>query len=220
MITVLGRRSSINVQKVLWALGEAGVEFERETIGGSFGGNDTAAFKKLNPMGLVPVLKDGKFVMFESNAILRYVARRYGRGTLAPRGTRAFGLAEQWVEWTATTLSGPVGTIFWNKVRLPVEQFDAEAVKKAEKEAEANFKLANRLLGKKPFVAGKSFSYGDIPLGALFWRYHSIEPERPAFPNLDRWFAALMERRPFQDWIMVPVGRNLEEWQLNERALK
>lgn len=220
MITVLGRRSSINVQKVLWALAEAGVGFERETVGGSFGGNDTKEFRKLNPMGLVPVFRDGRFTLFESNAIMRYVARKYGRGSLAPRGTRAFGLAEQWVEWTGSTLAPPVGTIFWNKVRLPPEQFNAEAVKQAEKLAVANFKIANRILGKKPFVAGKHFSYGDIPLGAFYWRYHSIEPDRPAFPNLDRWFASLMERKPFQDWIKVPVGRNIEEWQTNERSLR
>lgn len=220
MITVWGRRSSINVQKVLWALAETGVEFERETVGGSFGGNDTKEFRKLNPMGLVPVVRDGRLVMFESNAILRYVARRYGRGTLAPRGNKALAMAEQWVEWTATTLSVPVGTIFWNKVRLPPEQYDAEAVKQGQKQAAAYFKMANRLLGKRPFVAGRHFSYGDIPLGALFWRYHSVVPDRPAFPNVDRWFASLMERKAYQDWVMVPVGHSLEDWKLNEKTLR
>src|SRR5262249_2214398 len=102
---VYGRRSSINVQKVLWALGELGIAFERESIGGSFGGNDTPAYRAMNPNGLVPVLRDGDVVMFESNAIVRYLATRYGTGTLLPTEPRALAAAEQWMEWTATTLA-------------------------------------------------------------------------------------------------------------------
>jgi glutathione S-transferase len=220
MITVWGRRSSINVQKVLWALAETGVEFERITVGGSFKGNDTPEFKKLNPMGLIPVMRDGNIVFFESNAILRYIARRYGKATLQPRWHRAHALAEQWVEWTTTTLAVPVGTIFWNRVRIPAGQANEAAVKEAERTAAGYFRLANRILGRKPFVAGGKFSYGDIPPGALYWRYQNLQVDRPSLPNLDRWFGELKERSAYRQWIMVPVGRNLDEWTVNEQALK
>lgn len=220
MITVWGRRSSINVQKVLWALGETGVKFERETVGGQFGGNDTKEFKKLNPMGLVPVVKDGTLVLFESNAILRYVARRYGRGTIIPRGYRALGLAERWVEWTQSTAAPAVGAVFMQKVRTAPEQADAKVIAQGTKQAAAAFRLANRMLGKKPFVTGRHFTYGDIPLGALYWRYRNLEIDRPQLPNLERWFEQLEERKPYRDYVKVPIGRNLKEWTANEKKLK
>jgi glutathione S-transferase len=220
MITVWGRRSSVNVQKVLWALGEAGVEFDRVTVGGSFGGLDTREYKKLNPMQLVPAIKDGTITMAESHAILRYVSRRYGKGTLQPRGFRALALAEQWVEWTATTFAPAIAPIFMNKIRKPAEEADEQAVKRAVQASAKVFRLANGRLGRRPFVAGKAFSYGDIPLGATYWRYKNLEIDRPPLPNLDRWFEALQERPAYREWVMVPFGRNVAEWNVHERELK
>jgi glutathione S-transferase len=220
MITVWGRRSSINVQKVLWALGEAGVEFDRITVGGSFGGLDTPDYKKLNPMGLVPAIKDGTIAMAESQAILRYLSRRYGKDTLQPRGFQALALAEQWVEWTSTTIAPAIAPVFWNKIRKPAAEVDQKALEGAVAAAGTALRLADRLLGRKPFVAGKAFTYGDIPLGAFFWRYKNLEIERPPLPNLDRWYAALQERPAYREWIMVPFGRNVAEWDALERELK
>ena len=220
MITVWGRRSSVNVQKVLWALGEAGVEFDRVTVGGSFGGLDTPEYKKINPMQVVPTIRDGTITMGESQAILRYLSRRYGKGTLQPRGFRALALAEQWVEWTTSTFAPAITPIFMNKIRKPAEAADEQAVKRAEKTSANAFRLANRLLGRKPFVAGKHFTYGDIPLGANYWRYKNLEIDRPALPNLDRWFEALQERPAYREWVMVPFGRNVAEWNKHEQELR
>lgn len=220
MITVWGRRSSVNVQKVLWALGEAGVEFDRVTVGGSFGGLDTAEYKKLNPMGLVPAIRDGAITMAESHAILRYLSRRYGKGTLQPRGFRALALAEQWVEWTTSTFAPAIGPIFMNKIRRSADEADQNAVDRAERASSNVMRLANRLLGRKPFLAGKAFSYGDIPLGATYWRYKNLEIDRPSLPNLDRWFESLKERPAYREWVMVPFGRNVAEWNATEKELK
>ena len=220
MITVWGRRSSVNVQKVLWALGEAGVAFDRVTVGGSFGGLDSAEYKAINPMGLVPAIKDGTIAMAESQAILRYLSRRYGKDTLEPRGFQALALAEQWVEWTSTTFAPAIGTIFMNKIRKPADQADQIAVDRAVRAAATVLSLADGLLGRRPFVAGTAFSYGDIPLGANYWRYRNLEIDRPPLPNLERWFEALQERPAYREWIMVPFGRNVAEWNAHERELK
>jgi len=220
MITVWGRRSSLNVQKVLWALGEAGVEFDRVTVGGSFGGLETPEYKELNPMGLVPAIRDGTIVMAESQAILRYLSRRYGKGTLQPRGFKALALAEQWVEWTSTTFAPAIAPIFWNKIRKPAEEVDQKKLERAVAAAGKVLRLADRLLGGRPFVAGNAFTYGDIPLGASYWRYKTLEIDRPPLPNLDRWFASLQERPAYREWIMVPFGRNVAEWNATERELK
>ena len=94
MIEVWGRRSSSNVQKVVWALDELGLPFNRHTVGGSFGGNRAPAYLAMNPNGLVPVLQDGDITMFESNAIVRYLAARYGEGALRPKDPKALAMAE------------------------------------------------------------------------------------------------------------------------------
>lgn len=220
MITVWGRRSSSNVQKVLWALEEAGVEYERHTVGGSFGGTDTREYLKMNPNKLVPVVKDGTLTIFESHAIVRYIAKRYGRGTIAPRGNRAFALAEQWMDWTASTFNPPLNVIFFNKVRLPADQYNAEAVKAAEKVCAEKLKIIDRGLGRKPWLAGKHFSYGDIPFGILFWRYKNLDIKHAKTGNLDRWLEQLKERAAYRKIVMVPIGSNVAEWNANEQMLK
>ena len=220
MITVYGRRSSINVQKVLWAIAETGVAFERQTVGGSFGGTDTREYRKLNPNGLVPSIKDGTIAMFELNAIVRYLARRYGKDTIRPRGQKPWALADQWMDWATTTPNVPLSQLFWNKVRLPADQADEKVVKTATKTLNGHLKMADRLLGRKAWLTGRYFSYGDIPLGAMYWRYQNMEIDRPAFKNLDRWYEQLKERSAYREWVMVPFGRNAAEWTENEKKLK
>ena len=220
MITVYGRRSSINVQKVLWAAAETGVAFERQTMGGSFGGNDTREYRKINPNALVPAIKDGTITLFESNAIVRYLARRYGIDTIRPRGHRAWALADQWMDWAITTPAVPLGQIFWNKVRLAPEEANEQVLKAAQKTLAGHFKMLDSRLGKKPWLAGRNFTCGDIPLGAMYWRYQNIEIDRPRFKNLDRWYEQLKERSAYREWVMVPFGRNLAEWNENEKKLK
>jgi glutathione S-transferase len=135
MITVWGRRNSVNVQKVLWGLEELDVPYARENVGGSFGGNREADFLAMNPMGLVPVIRDGDVTMFESNAILRYLAARFRPGVLRPAGHRDLALAGQWMEWQQQVFATAVTTIFMNTVRSLPENRNAEAAATAEKQA-------------------------------------------------------------------------------------
>jgi len=216
---VYGRRSSINVQKVLWSLGELGMEFGRESIGGGFGGNDTPAYRAMNPNGLIPVLRDGDVVMFESNAIVRYLATRYGAGTLLPAEPRALAAAEQWMEWSQTTLAPPASVLFMNQVRTPAEKADRKAMVEAEARLQTVLPIADKALADRAFFAGDALSIGDIVLGCFRWRLDKLDWKRPDMPHLDRWFAALQERPAYRQWVMVPVGRNPSEWAANEKAL-
>ncbi|WP_238298379.1 glutathione S-transferase N-terminal domain-containing protein, partial [Methylobacterium soli] len=77
-----GRANSVNVQKALWALDELGLAYERIEAGGAHGVVGDAAYRALNPNGLVPTLQEDDFVLWESNAILRYLAEAYA-GPLA-----------------------------------------------------------------------------------------------------------------------------------------
>lgn len=219
MIRVWGRRSSVNVQKVLWTLAELGLPFTRETVGGSFGGNRDADFLRMNPNGLVPVLHDGDVTMFESNAIVRYLCAEYGAGGMRPADRVQLAAAEQWMEWQQTTFAPPVGVMFWNNVRLPAVKRNAAAVAEAEKQAIAALHIADAHLAKHVWFAGSQFTFGDIVMGAFLWRYLGLDCAKPEMPHVDAWCGALKERKAYRQWIMVPVGQNLEEWTKYEREL-
>ena len=147
MIVVWGRRNSINVQKVLWALAELGLSFERHNAGGSFGGTASAEFKAMNPNGLVPVLRDGDITMFESNAIVRYLAARYGAGSLRPAEPQALALAEQWMEWTTTTIAPYAGTVFMQIVRTSPDRRNEGAIAQGVEQLRTSLPVVDAALG-------------------------------------------------------------------------
>ena len=217
MIEVWGRRSSSNVQKVVWALDELAVPFNRHTVGGSFGGNREAAYLKMNPNGLVPVLKDGDITMFESNAIVRYLAARHGEGGLRPKEAKALAAAEQWMEWQQQNVVPHISAIFWNEVRVSKAQRNEKAIAEAEVSLEKTLPIADSALASSRWFAGENLSFGDIVLGVLYWRYFKVGRNTLDLPNLKRWFEALQQRPAYRKWIMVEFGRSPEEWTLHEK---
>lgn len=218
MITVWGRRNSANVQKVLWALEELDVPYTRENVGGHFGGNRDPDFLAMNPMGLVPVIRDGDVTMFESNAIVRYLAARFRSGVLRPSEHRSLAMAEQWMEWQQQVFAPQVGVLFMNLVRSPPESLNPAAVSAAEKLAADALKAADSWLARHDWFAGSAFSFGDIVMGALLWRYMGLDCARPEMPHVLEWLEALESREPFRNTVMaVPRARNRDEWNRIER---
>lgn len=219
MIEIWGRRSSSNVQKVVWALDELGLEFTRHTVGGGFGGTREPSYLEMNPNALVPVLRDGDITMFESNAIVRYLAARHGEGGLRPMAPKALAAAEQWMEWQQLNVVPHISTIFWNQVRVPPGERNDKAIADANAKLKDVLAIADKRLAAATWFAGDDFSFGDIVLGVLYWRYSRMNCERPETPNIKRWFEALQQRPAYQKWVMVEVGNNIAEWNASEKAL-
>jgi len=218
MITVWGRRNSVNVQKVLWALEELDVPYTRENVGGHFGGNRDPDFLTMNPMGLVPVIRDGDVTMFESNAIVRYLSARFRSGVLRPAEHRGLAMAEQWMEWQQQAFAPHVAAIFMNTVRTAPENRNAQAVAAAEKQAAEALRIADGWLARHDWFAGSAFSFGDITMGALLWRYMGLDCDKPDMPHVLEWLEALERREPFRNTVMaVPRAKSLEEWGRIER---
>src|SRR5436190_8539005 len=128
MIKLWGRTNSLNVQKVLWTLAELDVAYERVDAGLKFGVVDTPAYRAMNPNGLVPTLEDNGFVLWESNAIVRYLTSQHALGTLFPEDHHERLSAERWMDWQQTTLNPPIGTVFFNLIRLSPDKRDMDAV--------------------------------------------------------------------------------------------
>jgi glutathione S-transferase len=217
MITLWGRRNSMNVQKVVWALEELGLAYERHNAAGSYGGTSTASFKGMNPMGLVPVLRDGDISMFESNAIVRYLAARYGEGSLRPREPAALARAEQWMDWAQLNIGPPMTALFFQSVRTAPASRNKEVSLQATEQLHKLLPIADGALKGSPFLAGERPSFGDIPLGVMIWRLSCFEWQRPALSNIERWHAALKARPAFQKGVMIPTGTTPEEWLAIEK---
>jgi len=103
MIEVWGRRNSNNVMPVMWTLGELRLPHVRHNFGGTFGGLDSDDYLSLNPNGRIPTLRDRDCVVWESNAIVRYLAARFGEGNLWDADPGHRSLADRWMDWHKTT---------------------------------------------------------------------------------------------------------------------
>lgn len=217
MLEIWGRKYSSNVITVMWAVGELKLDHVLHVSGGSFGGLDTPEYGRMNPNRQIPTIRDDGFVLWESHTIVRYLAAKYGRGTLWPEDIRVMAVSDQWMEWCKSLAFPAVFPLFWDTVRTPVEQRDMDGVARKAVQAGKTLSILDDRLGEVPYVAGDSFTMGDIPLGAVAYRYYNVEIERPALPNLEAWYARLCERPAYQDHVMNFFGTNPEEWQALER---
>lgn len=205
MLRIWGRDNSVNVQKALWVCEEMQLPYERVDAGGTFGVVNTPQYRNLNPNGLVPTIEDEGFVLWESNAIVRYLAAKHSAGKLCPEDLKVRAEADKWMDWQTTTFWPTFRPLFWNLVRTPVDQRDEKAMEESRlRTAEVLGYLDAHLKGR-PFVAGETFTIGDIPMGCAVWRWFAIQIERPDQPNLKRWFDSLAQRPAYKKVVMLPI---------------
>ncbi|HTT84903.1 MAG TPA: glutathione S-transferase family protein [Rhizomicrobium sp.] len=204
MLRIWGRKNSLNVQKAMWAVGELGLPHERIDAGGPFGGLDTEKFRALNPNRRVPVIDDGGTVVWESHAIVRYLAARYGAGTLAPENPGERARSDMWTDWTLADLQPAfVGGVFFPFWRTPENKRDWPSIRRGVARTAALFQLLDRHLEGRAFIAGDELTFGDIPAGAQLYRYFSLEIERPSLPNVEAWYERLKSREAYRTHVMV-----------------
>jgi glutathione S-transferase len=194
MLRIWGRRNSINVQKVMWAIGELGLAHEHIDAGGAFGGLDTDEFGAMNPNRRVPVIDDDGTVVWESHAIVRYLAAKYGLGSLWPEDPGVRARTDIWTDWVLADLQPAFIGLFWNLYRTPEEQRNWNLIRQGIARSAILFQLLDRHLGEHAFISGDTLTIGDIPAGAQLYRYFELEIDRPSLPNVEAWYARLQER--------------------------
>jgi glutathione S-transferase len=211
VIKIWGRKTSSNVQKVMWAIGEIGLPHERIDIAGPFGKNREPAYLAMNPNGLVPTLEeeDG-FLLWESNSIVRYLAAKHRSAVLEPAELRMRALASQWMDWQLSVAAPAITPVFLGLIRTPPEKRDPAAIEAGKKNTATAMMMMEQRLGKSAYLAGDAFSYGDIPVGIMAYRFRQLVPDRPAMPNFERWYAAISSRQAFKDHVgAVPLSGRL-----------
>lgn len=207
MLTVWGRRSSFNLQKVMWLVGELDLPHRHIPAGGDFGVKDTPEFLAMNPHGRVPVIDDDGVIVWESQTILRYLAAKYGQDRFWSDDPAERSHNERWMDWSQATLQPDfLMGVFWGFYRTPEAKRNTLAVNAKVRACARHFQLLDRILADRPFLCGDALTLADIPAGTSLYRYFEIDIERPAVPNVEAWYRRLQDRPAYREHVMVPFG--------------
>jgi glutathione S-transferase len=205
MLTIWGRKNSTNVRKALWAAEEVAVPYQRHDAGGAFGVVNEPRYRAMNPNGLVPVIEDDGLVLWESNAIVRYLAAKYADGVLYASDPGERASADKWMDWASASFAMPFRDLFWGTLRTPIEQRNPEAIAAALQRCGELLAMPEQALAEQPYLSGAAFGMGDIPLGCFIYAWFEMPIERPAQPNLQAWYERLKARPAYQTAVMTAL---------------
>ncbi|MDX7989304.1 glutathione S-transferase family protein [Xenorhabdus sp. 12] len=206
MLTIWGRKNSANVKKVLWCLEELNVPYQQVDVGGKFGKLNDAEYLQMNPNAVIPCLQEDDFILWESNAIVRYIAAKYGKDTLYPAALQERASVEKWMDWGICNLFPPIKQFMINFVRTPAEQRDPNVISQSMAEIEKLLKIIDDTLNHQIYLSGSKFGMADIALAPLVYLWLNVDLERPSFPNLERWYQLLTTRPAFQKIVMIEIS--------------
>jgi glutathione S-transferase len=205
MLTIWGRPSSFNTQKVLWLADELALTYQHIPAGGSFGGLDAPQFLAMNPHGRVPVIDDDGTVVWESHAILRYLAARYGKHQFWSEDPGDRTRVEPWMDWAQTTLQPDfLLGVFWAFYRTPEHARNWDAIRAKIARCAQHFELLDSVLSDRRYLCGDTISLADIPAGTALYRYFALDIERPSVPNVEAWYERLQSHPAYRARVMLP----------------
>lgn len=206
MLKVWGRTNSINVQKVMWTVAELGLAHEHASVGGAFGGLDTDEYGAMNPNRRVPVLVDGDVAIWESNAIVRYLCATRSAGAMWATDPGERSRADRWMDWQASSVAPDLITAFLGLIRTPEAERNMEVINAAVGRLNGHMAVLDAHLQRNPWVAGETMSMGDIPVGALAYRWLNMPMDRPDLSAVTAYHARLAERPAFREHVMIPLS--------------
>jgi glutathione S-transferase len=189
---------------VLWCCEEMSLGYERIDAGGAFGVVNTPQYRSLNPNGLVPTIEDDGFVLWESNAIIRYLAARHAAGSLWPEDLKTRE-ADRWMDWNNTTFWPAIRPLFLGLIRTAPDKRDPRVLEESRLKTAEVLRIVDAHLKTHEYLAGNAFTMGDIALGCGIWRWMALPIERQPLPNVQRWFDSLARRPAYKDTVMLPL---------------
>jgi glutathione S-transferase len=205
VLKLWGRVNSINVQKVLWTLDELKVPYDRVDAGMAFGIVDEPFYKKMNPNSRVPTIDDDGFTLWESNAIVRYLAAKHGAGSLLPTEQRERADADRWMDWASIHANPAMTPAFMGLIRTPADKRNMAQIEASAEATGQQFRILEQGLEGRDYVAGTRFSMGDIAVGVNVYRWSMLDVKRPRLPRVESYHERLKQRPAFQRHIMKPL---------------
>ena len=218
MLKLWGRVSSANVQKVLWVLDELGLAYSREEAGLQFTANKTPDYLLKNPNGRVPLLEDGAFRLWESNAICRYLCNRSlaskdqaerastVASRLYPENSQSRGLVDQWLDWTLWGITAPMVIVFQQHVRISEEKRDKQKLAEAEQQSNELLEIINQQLLRSPFLVGDELTLADVVLAPTVYRANVLGLAGAKAVPLQGWLGRLSKNASYIRWVAVPLS--------------
>jgi glutathione S-transferase len=206
MLKIWGRLTSLNVRKVVMTAQCLNLAFERIDAGREFGVVQTEAYRARNPNALVPLIEDGGFELWESNAIVRYLCAKHAHGTFYPEPLHARFDAERWMDWQQTTLNPAGRGAFVQWIRTSPEQRNELELQRSIAATEPLLDMLERQLAQRAFIAGDAFTMADIPIACEVHRWRALPlPQRPR-AQLDRWYDEIARREAVRGVFDVPLA--------------
>lgn len=202
MLTIWGRLNSHNVKKVAWFAVELGIDFVRHDVGGPFGMD--AAYRAKNPNALIPTIDDGDVTLWESNAILRYLAAKHGGPRFWPADPAVRAVGDKWMDWQAGYADAQRDA-FINLVRKAPGERDGAAIAASAKRCAAQMEILDDALARSPWLSGEDFGIGDIPMGVYAHTWFAIDIARPVLPHVEDWYARIKARPGYAQQVMIPL---------------
>ena len=196
MLTVYGRKSSANVQKVRWICSEGNLEFKTEIVGGKYGGLTSPEFIRLNPNSTIPVLKDGDFILYESNSIIKYISDKFD--ILRSDTQEKIALNNQWIDWSSSVFGLNCSHYTLHNILLPIDQRNTTLASEAKKKIYSCFELLNKQLEKTNYLLDNELSLADIPVGCWLHRCMVLGLRIEEFKSLEKLYVNLKERSAFR----------------------
>lgn len=206
MLTLWGRKNSINVMKVLWACDEIGLTYRRIDAGMQYGVVDTPEYGRMNPNRRVPTIDDDGFILWESNTIVRYLAARHARVDLLPVDFRQRADVERWMDWSTATLTIGMTPLFWQLIRTPESQRNPAVLAQATADAERCMRLLDEHLQSRDYLCEGRFTVADIPVAAFVHRWSALPIEHPSLPALSAYQARMQLREPYRTHVAQPLS--------------
>jgi len=205
MLKIWGRTNSINVQKAMWLITELELPHQHADAGMQYGMVNEAWYRAMNPNGRVPTIDDEGFVLWESNAIVRYLAARHSAGRFCPADAQQRADADRWMDWTTSTVAPVMTPLFWGLIRTPAEKRDNAAIEGHRLEMEKLAAILDARLKGRQYLCGDTLTMGDIPIGCFIYRWYALPIERGEHPHLRAWYERLAARSAFREHVMLPL---------------
>ena len=196
-LTLWGRGRTANVQKVTWCLAELGVAYSHMERAAEIADARDVAYLAIKKADFVPVLDHDGFVLWEANAILRYLLELYGAPPFWPADPQGRGDAGRWMDYQLSTIRGYIHPLLREKT-------DPEEARRHAARIGDAMEVLERTLDARPWLAGDAFTAGDIPMGIVTYRWLLLDIERPHLPNVEDWSRRLRQRPAFQATVSPP----------------
>ncbi len=204
-LKVWGRKTSSNVQALMWCIGELDLAYERTDAGLTYGFVDTSEYLSMNPNGTVPTLQDGDNPpLWETGAVLRYLANSYAPDDFWPADPVARADVDRWAEWSKINIAlNFTAPVFWRVVRTPPSKRDPDAIGDAVRNLNRFLAIAEMQLSRHPYLVGEQLTLADIQFGHCLFRHFDIDIERSEHPCVRRYYDTLTTRPAFREHVMV-----------------